>query len=95
MLLVSIIGPWTPLGAGGGGFAHPRSLYSRSRLLQVLNPLLQVTIFTSTESGAGTNANVYVQLYGSEGKGEVVYLDNKSDNFENGKWWKSFSGSGS
>ena len=27
---------------------------------------------------------MYVQLYGAEGKGEVVYLDNKSDNFERG-----------
>ena len=32
----------------------------------------------------GTNADVFVQLYGSEGKSEVLNLNNKSDNFERG-----------
>ena len=40
---------------------------------------------TGDKRGAGTNSNVFIQFYGSEGKSEEYFLDNKSDNFERGK----------
>lgn len=32
--------------------------------------------------GAGTNSNVFLQIYGEKGKTEEVKLHNKTDNFE-------------
>lgn len=35
--------------------------------------------------GAGTDANVYLVLYGNKGKSDDIWLDNESDNFEANK----------
>jgi hypothetical protein len=35
--------------------------------------------------GAGTDANVYIHLYGSLGETEAIKLDDKQNNFESGK----------
>ena len=51
----------------------------------------QVWVYTSDLRGAGTDANVYAVLYGTQGKtrdvikSDVIPLDNKGDNFESGQ----------
>lgn len=44
-----------------------------------------VSVYTSDLKNAGTDANVYICMYGDQGKTDEVYLDNKSNNFETGK----------
>lgn len=45
----------------------------------------EVTIWTTDKRGAGTDANVFLQLYGVDGKTEKTQLRNRSDNFERGQ----------
>lgn len=40
---------------------------------------------TGDKRGAGTDANVFIQFYGTEGKSEECQLRTKSDNFERAK----------
>lgn len=40
---------------------------------------------TSDVSGAGTNANIHMTLYGNEGHSELIALENESDKFERGQ----------
>lgn len=42
-------------------------------------------IWTSDLPNAGTDANVYFQVYGEKGKSDELMLDNKTDNFEQGQ----------
>ncbi|CAF4587849.1 unnamed protein product [Rotaria sp. Silwood1] len=42
----------------------------------------EVTVFTGDKSGAGTDAQVFIQIYGLNGKTEEIILKNKSDTFE-------------
>ncbi|XP_059505870.1 lipoxygenase homology domain-containing protein 1 [Stegostoma tigrinum] len=42
-------------------------------------------IWTSDIKNAGTDANVFLQLYGDKGKSDAMCLDNNSDNFETGQ----------
>ncbi len=42
----------------------------------------EITVFTGDKLGAGTDANVFIQMYGLNGKTEEIFLRNKSDNFE-------------
>lgn len=44
----------------------------------------EVTIWTSDILKAGTDANVFLQMYGTEGKTDEIVLNNRSDNFERG-----------
>jgi hypothetical protein len=45
-----------------------------------------VQITTGDRKGAGTDADVFVQLYGPDGKSEEIYLrDNRTDNFKREK----------
>ncbi|KAK7479806.1 hypothetical protein BaRGS_00028986, partial [Batillaria attramentaria] len=44
----------------------------------------EVTVWTSDTKSAGTDANVFLQMYGENGKTEEVQLRNKTDNFEKG-----------
>ncbi|MEW5311146.1 MAG: hypothetical protein WDW38_002885 [Sanguina aurantia] len=44
----------------------------------------EVTVVTSTLKGAGTDANVFVQMYGDAGDSGVLRLDNPKNNFETG-----------
>lgn len=41
-------------------------------------------IWTSDIRGAGTDANVSMQIYGDKGKSQEVKLGNNTDNFEQG-----------
>uniref|UniRef100_A0A672Z7J4 Lipoxygenase homology domains 1b n=1 Tax=Sphaeramia orbicularis TaxID=375764 RepID=A0A672Z7J4_9TELE len=42
-------------------------------------------IWTSDLPNAGTDADVFVQIYGDKGKSDEIRLDNKTDNFEQGQ----------
>jgi len=42
----------------------------------------EVTVVTGDKHAAGTNANVFCQIYGDEGKTEVLVLKSRSNNFE-------------
>jgi hypothetical protein len=44
-----------------------------------------VTVHTGNRSGAGTDSNVYLRLYGTNGVSPEVQLDNDDDNFERNK----------
>lgn len=50
--------------------------------LTVIN--YEVTVVTGDVRNGGTNANVFCQLYGEEGKTEVLALKSRSNNFERG-----------
>lgn len=44
----------------------------------------EITVTTGDVFAAGTNANVFVQIYGDQGKTEVITLKSRSNNFERG-----------
>ncbi len=45
----------------------------------------EIAVHTGDIRGAGTNANVFLVLYGEKGKSEEHWLRNKTDNFERGQ----------
>ncbi len=44
-----------------------------------------VYVHTSDLKGAGTDSNVYLTLYGSQGKSDLIWLEDRSDKFERGQ----------
>jgi len=42
----------------------------------------EITVFTGDKLGAGTDAKVFIQMYGLNGKTEEIVLKSKSDTFE-------------
>lgn len=44
----------------------------------------EVTVVTGEVFAAGTDAKVFLQIYGEEGKTEVIQLKSRSNNFERG-----------
>jgi len=44
----------------------------------------RVTVYTGNKRGAGTDANVYVTLFGEMGDSAERRLDNSKNNFERG-----------
>jgi len=46
---------------------------------------LSCDCFTGTDHGAGTDANVWISIIGTEGKVEKANLDNDANNFETGQ----------
>ncbi len=44
----------------------------------------EITVVTGDVRAGGTNANVFCQIYGDEGKTEVLALKSRSNNFERG-----------
>ena len=44
-----------------------------------------MTVWTADVRGAGTDANVFIQMYGEYGKSETYHLRNRTDNFEQGQ----------
>lgn len=44
-----------------------------------------ITVKTADKRGSGTDANVFVQFYGPEGKSEEYFLRNNTNNFERGQ----------
>lgn len=51
---------------------------------KLLENVWNVAVHTSDIRGAGTDANVFMVLYGDKGKSEEIPLRNKTDNFERG-----------
>lgn len=44
----------------------------------------EVSVVTGDVRAAGTNAKVFMQIYGETGKTELITLENRSNNFERG-----------
>ena len=42
----------------------------------------EITVVTGNVGFAGTNARVFIQIYGDKGKTEVLKLKSRSNNFE-------------
>ena len=42
----------------------------------------EVTVVTGDVSFAGTNAKVVIQIYGEQGKTEIITLESRSNNYE-------------
>lgn len=42
----------------------------------------EVTVLTGDVTFAGTNARVFIQIYGDKGKTEIITLGSRSNNFE-------------
>lgn len=42
----------------------------------------EVTVVTGDVTFAGTNAKVFVQIYGDKGKTEIITLESRSNNYE-------------
>lgn len=54
-------------------------------MLFLLEIPYEITVWTGDVRGAGTDANVFIQMYGESGKSEEYKLRNKTDNFEQGQ----------
>ncbi|XP_075323805.1 LOW QUALITY PROTEIN: lipoxygenase homology domain-containing protein 1 [Odontesthes bonariensis] len=52
-----------------------------------MEPLInyEITVVTGDVTFSGTNAKVFIQIYGDKGKTEVITLENRSNNFERNK----------
>lgn len=55
-----------------------------------------MTVVTGDVTFAGTNARVFVQIYGDKGKTEVLAIESRSNNYERNsteifKVWKALS----
>ncbi|XP_072243054.1 lipoxygenase homology domain-containing protein 1 [Leuresthes tenuis] len=52
-----------------------------------MEPLInyEITVVTGDVTFAGTNAKVFIQIYGDKGKTEVITLESRSNNFERNK----------
>lgn len=42
----------------------------------------EITVVTGDVTFAGTNAGVFIQIYGDKGKTEVITLESRSNNYE-------------
>ena len=42
----------------------------------------EITVWTGDVHGAGTDSNVFIQMYGEDGKTEEYMLRNRTNNFE-------------
>lgn len=42
----------------------------------------EISVATGDVTFAGTNARVFIQIYGDKGKTEVIKIESRSDNFE-------------
>jgi len=45
----------------------------------------KIIVFTGKQKGAGTDSNVFINLYGNLGETDGILLDNKKNNFESGQ----------
>lgn len=58
--------------------------YAKSHIFGLFFPDInyEVTVVTGDVTFAGTNAKVFVQIYGDKGKTEVIRLESRSNNYE-------------
>lgn len=50
-----------------------------------LDSTYKITVFTGKQKGSGTDADVFITLFGTVGETQAIKLDNKGNNFETGK----------
>ena len=50
----------------------------------ISNSLYKISVFTGNKKGAGTDASVFITLFGHLGQAGPIKLDNKKNNFEAG-----------
>lgn len=62
-----------------------RSINALCVVCFILESVWNVWVWTSDMRGAGTDANVYLTLYGDKGKTDEVPIGNATDNFEQGQ----------
>ncbi|MFE6739666.1 PLAT/LH2 domain-containing protein [Streptomyces tubercidicus] len=53
--------------------------------IRVAQRQYRIAVFTGGEEGAGTDANVYITIYGTRRSAGPIKLDNSANNFEPGK----------
>uniref|UniRef100_A0AAY4CCW5 PLAT domain-containing protein n=1 Tax=Denticeps clupeoides TaxID=299321 RepID=A0AAY4CCW5_9TELE len=58
---------------------YPSEILDEEKLINY-----EVTVITGELFAAGTNANVFLQIYGDQGKTELLTLKSRSNNFEKG-----------
>ena len=63
---------------------HASRDFNKSSLYILANSY-KITVFTGNKRGAGTDANVYITLFGKQGDSAERKLDNSENNFEKGK----------
>lgn len=62
---------------------YPHRFSLRTNLLRFGAVLpYEITVTTGDKMNSGTDANVMMQLYGEDGKSEVIQLRSRTDNFE-------------
>ena len=60
--------------------------YNTSNFVLIKSEIVyNVWVWTSDERGAGTDANVFITLYGKKGKTDEMQIGNATDNFEQGQ----------
>ena len=67
------------------GRLKKRSINALWLVCFILESVWNVWVWTSDMRGAGTDANVYLTLYGDKGKTDEVPIGNATDNFEQGQ----------
>ena len=55
------------------------------RIVFCIDTQYKVTVYTGKKRGAGTDADVFITLYGDLGETGAIMLDDKKNNFESGK----------
>jgi hypothetical protein len=62
-----------------------RMILLKRLFLFIADNQYKVAVYTGNKRGAGTDANVYINIYGNLGETGAIMLDNKENNFESGK----------
>lgn len=60
-------------------------MYSNQLLRCFAAHKYKVLVYTGTKRGAGTDANVFINMFGSDGNSGERQLDNNKNNFEKGE----------
>ncbi|CAF1135774.1 unnamed protein product [Rotaria sordida] len=75
---------WLAKDEGDGQISRDLILNKQSNEIKKYNQY-KITIYTGNQRDAGTDADVFITLYGNLGKTDAIMLDNKNNNFEAGK----------
>ncbi len=76
-------------GAAGGGHSKNKSeiqICFDTGLVCFLGNKYKITVYTGNKIGAGTDADVFITLYGDKGESGAIILDDKKNNFESGQY---------
>ena len=58
---------------------------AHARFFTLVDNKYRVTVYTGNERGGGTDADVFITLFGPLGESGSIMLDDKKNNFEKGK----------